>query len=361
VIEAKPMQADDQGRAESDLFKRVRENQRARKVTRLIVITLLGLTLYAFLLNLYLIVRAKTGPLTVRLYCTADGETNDQFAPNLSWLRLPELDPGQVPPTVLWEGRPVPREDEEERFEVPLGDYEVFIDIRRNTPPGRYEGRIHVDHVSGSLLDQQLTIPVSVSITGNLWRQWFFVRDWLLVAGAGYLLIYLICLLFLERIHVLLTFTTRPPPESSTVKETATVYVKPPLSALLLPWRASTANWRRLIPEGAPTVLKRLTGSLESMDSMVVLHLHAPSGFARGLSLPSDTFDYKWVREGHSVILLDPGEVCVFPLEEGKVRTEMRFQTFNPRRPYRFLVVWVVLVILYFWFIFVAYIGGGGG
>jgi hypothetical protein len=183
-----------------------RDIRNARWMTFGVVSALVVLTCYAFLLNAFVLVRSSPRPYRLQvLHSTPAAELD--YRVEVEWASPGGVAAGQdvVRPTVLLDGVPVALAPGGQgavavhRVQMDAPNELRFV-IPPGATPGVHTGMLRLVKVRGSEgTPEILSAPLSVSVNGNLWTNWFFLRDWLIVLGLVYLAAYLLFALTMPR------------------------------------------------------------------------------------------------------------------------------------------------------------------
>jgi hypothetical protein len=197
-------------------------------------------TLYFAAVNAYLLFHATPRPFSLTFEQPGNEQFNGTYHAWLDW--EPRQEHELVRPKVLLDGvalTEAPRSGNSSDHDLSLAQaVKVEIDVPQSCTTGLHRGNVVFDRVSGpDMLPARLATPVTIEVTGGFWTSWFLLRNWLILAGLMGSVLYAYCVFCFPRPTGSLAILRC----SGSSTKPNRVALRMPFSALLLPWRRSSA------------------------------------------------------------------------------------------------------------------------
>jgi len=173
--------------------------------------------------------------------------------------------------------------------------HQLYVNIPRRCGAGTHQGKLIVfqtEIADGSLPGH--SVPVSVEVSGSLWRNWFILRDWLLFSFLLLIIMYLFCMAIFPRPSGNIVFED---PFGTHLVRRPKVPMKVRTSAWFMPWRRSSIPFKAIWKAAGVRVPLRTEGEISFLFSNI------------------PPFLLQFHRAGASVIRLEEGQLQAQPLD----------------------------------------------
>jgi hypothetical protein len=311
--ESAPEASDPQADALDRTAERWARRQRRQRRWIAMLAAMLGVISLVFLtVNAVFILWQQPDDYSIVLQADLGDGNQAGYVPRLRWRPPDQAASGHealVRPQVVIDGRPL-HEAGASAQGTPLlklnRTYRLQVVIPDHCSAGAHQGILRLEPSPPDADLPEREIPIEVEVVRSIWRNWFLVRNWALIALAISIAAYLLCLVLFPRAQEALLFSL---PAGMGPDVSKHVALRPSRWSLLFPWLRPYVRWSWIVRRLGWRRLPTLHGGLEFTMRHLPPLFHAivpPESKLEYRYSRSNRLDYRSKRYPFRTRMMDP-------------------------------------------------------